>query len=355
MRPAGLATLLAVALLALPAPAPAAKPPSGVFVGKAGRVAFAAAVDSRGVVAYTCDGRSLGSWFKGRVGRRNRLSLRAGGRQLVLTGRRARASAARDTIVARFAGRRAVLRRARGRQGLYRSDNLARGRKRLGGWIVLPRGRQVGVLQTGTQLATAPTLSTTSLTAGSLIAGSVIAPSDPQSVVMDFDGDGIDTSGTVTTRLLGGGARTVNWTRTGDDDVFIAFDTARLREKGFAVSETGHVLARGGLTVTRGGVSTTTTDGLHLLRLLNGNGDNLLSPADPAFEAARLFRDANGNGNFGDSNAAGSDMVAEMAAMNMEFLALQNATQNESRKFTILSNASKARHSVAMNAIRNLK
>ena len=49
------------------------------------------------------------------------------------------------------------------------------------------------------------------------------------------------------------------------------------------------------------------------------------------------------------------EMVEKMAAMNMQFLALQEATQQESRKFQTLSNASKARHETAMNAIRNMK
>ncbi len=61
-------------------------------------------------------------------------------------------------------------------------------------------------------------------------------------------------------------------------------------------------------------------------------------------------------GNFGDTPGLnGGDMMQKMAAMNMQFLALQEATQNELRKFQTLSNASKARHDIAMNAIRNLK
>lgn len=61
-------------------------------------------------------------------------------------------------------------------------------------------------------------------------------------------------------------------------------------------------------------------------------------------------------GNFGDTpGLSGGDMMQKMAAMNMQFLALQEATQMESRKFQTLSNASKARNDVAMNAIRNLK
>jgi hypothetical protein len=54
-------------------------------------------------------------------------------------------------------------------------------------------------------------------------------------------------------------------------------------------------------------------------------------------------------------SAGGDTMMKDMMKMNMEFMALQNATQNESRKFQTLSNASRARHDVAMNAIRNMK
>lgn len=48
-------------------------------------------------------------------------------------------------------------------------------------------------------------------------------------------------------------------------------------------------------------------------------------------------------------------LTEKMAQMNMQFLALQEATQMESRKFQTLSNASKARHDIALNAIRNMK
>jgi hypothetical protein len=58
---------------------------------------------------------------------------------------------------------------------------------------------------------------------------------------------------------------------------------------------------------------------------------------------------------FGRDLPDGKAMVEEMAAMNMEFQKLQEATQRESRKFQTLSNASKVRHDIAMNAIRNLR
>lgn len=65
---------------------------------------------------------------------------------------------------------------------------------------------------------------------------------------------------------------------------------------------------------------------------------------------------ATGGGNFGDTPGLnGGDMVSKMAAMNMQFLALQEATQMESRRFNRMSTASKARHDIAMNAIRNMK
>jgi len=333
----------------VPASASAASPPTGVFVGKAGKVAFAAALDSRSVLAYACDGRRLGSWFKGRAGRRSRLSLRAGSQRLTLTRRRARATAARDTVVARFGGRSVVLRRARSRQGLYRSENVVRGSKRLGGWIVLPGGRQVGVVAAGTRLAPAPHLSTTSLTAGSLIAGAVIAPSEVGPLVVDLGGDGLNITGTTTTSLLGGGQRSVRWTAQQDDDAFVAFESAVLKSKGYTLSEAGRVLARGGIRVTRAGVTTTAVDGLHLLRLLNGNGDAILSPADPAWDAGRLFIDRDGDG----ASDSARDTLSELS--ELQSLRLQALIQARTEAIIALSRALKAASEVAVGVISNLK
>ncbi len=61
-----------------------------------------------------------------------------------------------------------------------------------------------------------------------------------------------------------------------------------------------------------------------------------------------------GQGGTAGGAGAGS-MVSEMAAMNMQFLALQNAIQMESRKFQTLSNASRARHDIAMKSINNTR
>lgn len=56
----------------------------------------------------------------------------------------------------------------------------------------------------------------------------------------------------------------------------------------------------------------------------------------------------------GDSTSA-SRLVGEMASLSAQFGALQRAILRESGKYQTLSNASKARHDVAMNAIRNMK
>lgn len=49
------------------------------------------------------------------------------------------------------------------------------------------------------------------------------------------------------------------------------------------------------------------------------------------------------------------DLDTRTRAYKQQFLALQQAGEQESRKFQTLSNASKARHDIALNAIRNMK
>lgn len=62
------------------------------------------------------------------------------------------------------------------------------------------------------------------------------------------------------------------------------------------------------------------------------------------------------DGVLGPGWTGGPSAAAEkMAAMNMQFLALQEATQMESRRFATASNAIKARQDAALHAIRNLR
>jgi len=50
-----------------------------------------------------------------------------------------------------------------------------------------------------------------------------------------------------------------------------------------------------------------------------------------------------------------SSTAHSMVQKNMQFLALQETIQKDSRKFQTLSNASKSRHDIALNSIRNMK
>ena len=72
---------------------------------------------------------------------------------------------------------------------------------------------------------------------------------------------------------------------------------------------------------------------------------NLRPPAGPGARGA-------GGLSMGGKSAASP---AEMARMNMQVMALQNAIQMESRKFQTISNVMRARHDIAMAAIRNTR
>jgi hypothetical protein len=133
-----------------------------------------------------------------------------------------------------------------------------------------------------------------------------VLPPGPQAVIADPANDGFDLSGRVTSSIAGGGTRLLRWTRSGDDDIFIAPDTGVLRAAGYRLANeagtqlTGTVLARGGLTLRDpGGTSTSTSDGVQLVHLLDRNRDGVISRADPAGSALRDFRDANGDGQLG--------------------------------------------------------
>lgn len=76
-----------------------------------------------------------------------------------------------------------------------------------------------------------------------------------------------------------------------------------------------------------------------------------------SFTALQKAQDSlKADGNFGSTpGLSGGDMVQKMAKMNMEYLALQEAYQMESRRFQTLSNASKARHAAALASIKGMK
>ena len=71
-----LGPLAVIALLALPSAA-AARPRLGQFVGHSGKVALGVALGAEGSLAYACDGKRVGTWFKGPALKGNHVVLEA--------------------------------------------------------------------------------------------------------------------------------------------------------------------------------------------------------------------------------------------------------------------------------------
>lgn len=126
------------------------------FVGQAGGgvATLAVVVDDGEATAYFCDGVDLESWLGGKAfAGRLELSGDNGGLDGSFDGRRASGSV-------RVEGQRFdfTLRQVDPPQGLYRVADTISGAEVNGGWIVLPSGRQVGLLTVDGRSRPAPQL-----------------------------------------------------------------------------------------------------------------------------------------------------------------------------------------------------
>jgi hypothetical protein len=150
-----------------PSPTPVAVvnpgPPNATFAGEVDRgngASIAIAVHNGQAVAYLCDGHTE-AWLQGD----------AASAAVALTG------ANHALITATFAGNRITgtitaaghtwtfaIGAVAPPSGLYRATAEVRSAKVVGGWIVLPNGRQVGVVDVDGQPGTAAPLDTTTLT-----------------------------------------------------------------------------------------------------------------------------------------------------------------------------------------------
>jgi hypothetical protein len=346
-----------VALVAMSAPATATALPSGGWIGESGGVAVGVVVNNGVLRAYVCDGKRVGRWYDGVRSERGLVRLGRGRGRLVLA-TRGRGIEARLAIGRE---RRVLLRAARRRTGLFRADVERRGKRSVAGWIVLSSRRQVGVVTKAGTPRTAPRLVTSNLVAGSLTAERVLPATGTQTLLLDYSGNGIDTSARVTTALAGGRARTIDWTKPGSDDTFVGVDATALRTHGYRLATTsgvrldGLVLARDGLVVTDpSGSSTTTSGAFHLLRVLDGDGDGRLGPADPAYHAVRRFRDANGDGLAQpDEQREKLDSLAELSGEDQLSLQAQMDKQNELNR--LISNLLKQGQATVAAITANLK
>ena len=130
--------------------------PNGDYAGRTDDDSSAVAVTLRGgkAVAYFCDGRDQESWLKGDVEADGSMRL-TGQKGAVLTGeltgRRIRGTVDMGQREYGFTADKALK-----PSGLYRATATVRGAEVDGGWIVLPDGRQVGILKREGKPSAAP-------------------------------------------------------------------------------------------------------------------------------------------------------------------------------------------------------
>lgn len=142
-----------------PPPPSRSAPPNADYAGRTDDNSSAVAVSLRGgkAIAYFCDGRSKESWLKGDVKDDGTMKL-TGKNGAELNGTLKDSSGIRGTVD--LGGQRYAFTadKAVKPSGLYRATATVRGAKLDGGWIVLPGGKQVGILDRDGKPAAAPTI-----------------------------------------------------------------------------------------------------------------------------------------------------------------------------------------------------
>ncbi|EMF51235.1 MULTISPECIES: hypothetical protein [Streptomyces] len=138
-------------------PSPAPAPPADAdYTGRTDDDSAAVAVTLRDgrAVAYFCDGRDKEAWLKGDVRDDGGMRL-TGGDGAELNGTLKGGSVTGTVDIAGHAYGFTAPRTAEP-SGLYRATGNVRGARVDGGWIVLPDGRQVGILKRDGEPAAAP-------------------------------------------------------------------------------------------------------------------------------------------------------------------------------------------------------
>ncbi|MER5902403.1 hypothetical protein ABT150_20275 [Streptomyces mirabilis] len=144
-----------------PSPPPPSKsaPPNADYAGRTDDNSSAVAVSLRGgkAIAYFCDGRSKESWLKGDVNDDGTMKL-TGKNGAELNGTLKNGRSIRGTVD--LGGQRYAFTAGKAVKpsGLYRATATVRGAKIDGGWIVLPGGKQVGILDRDGKPTAAPTI-----------------------------------------------------------------------------------------------------------------------------------------------------------------------------------------------------
>ncbi|MFD4553783.1 hypothetical protein ACFWP5_05570 [Streptomyces sp. NPDC058469] len=141
-----------------PSPTPS-KPPvaNANYAGRTDDDAASVAVSVRDgkAVAYFCDGRYKEAWLRGRVNNNGSMKLTAPN-GAVLDGRIEQGKKIRGTVKDEGRPYAFTAGKAVKPSGLWRATAKVRGAKIDGGWIVLPNGRQTGIVTRDGKAASAP-------------------------------------------------------------------------------------------------------------------------------------------------------------------------------------------------------
>lgn len=142
----------------LPSPSPSRTPiPDAGYAGRTDDDSAAVALTLRDgrAVAYFCDGRAKESWLKGSVNDDGTMRLTAKDGS-VLNGVLKEGKRVRGTVEIDGGRYAFTADKTKKPSGLYRATTTVRGAEVDGGWIVLPNGRQVGIVKRDGKPAAAP-------------------------------------------------------------------------------------------------------------------------------------------------------------------------------------------------------
>lgn len=125
--------------------------------------------------------------------------------------------------------------------------------------------------------------------------------------ILDLAGDGIDLTSTAQTKLVGGKAQKLHWTKKDGDDAFVVLDCAALVKAKFTVAGagggklTGNVLLDGNVRVKakrdEGASNVQSSGGVWLaLRDLDTNRDGKVDASDPTWAHMKAWVDKDANG-----------------------------------------------------------
>jgi hypothetical protein len=327
--------ILAVAILLTCAAPASARTNRGTYTGFVGKYAVAVVVQAGGVTSYICDGNKTAIWHKGKkLGRLGDLTVEP---------------ESRLRLTATYKGKKGSLNYSLDRQHiLYRSDvTTASGKRKLAGWILFAKHKQIGAVTSGTTTKSAPSIELETLTAGSFIAGPVTAPGSQQLAVLDTADDGLNVSKRISTSLLGT-VQTLALPPASDDDSIVAVDGTALKKEGYTLRSktgtaiTGTTTVTGGLRLTDpSGVTTTATGAMHFLRLL-ANKDGELDLASGPGIALRLRRDKT------DARRdAEAELLAAEAKIRQDNSEIDQAIQEAGEKFAAAMDAARIQMALA--------